>query len=40
MAAAIMKKQGFHNLRTVVDGWEAIRQEKIIKTALSKEKLN
>ena len=40
MAAAIMKKQGFHNLRTVVDGWEAIRQEKRIKTELSKEKLN
>jgi hydroxyacylglutathione hydrolase len=40
MAAAIMKKQGFHNLRTIVDGWEAIRQEKRIKTELSKEKLN
>lgn len=40
MAAAIMKKQGFHNLRTIVDGWNAIRQEKKIKTELSKEKLN
>ncbi len=40
MAAAIMKRQGFHNLRTIVDGWNAIRQEKKIKTELSKEKLN
>lgn len=29
IAASFMKRQGFHNLRNVLGGWEAIRQQRI-----------
>lgn len=29
IAASFMKRQGFHNLRNIMGGWEAIRQQRI-----------
>jgi rhodanese-related sulfurtransferase len=29
IAASLLKKEGFHNLRNVVGGWKAIQKEKI-----------
>lgn len=40
MAAALLKRQGFHNLRTTLGGWEAISKEKGIPTEKEKDMLN
>jgi rhodanese-related sulfurtransferase len=40
MAAALLKRQGFHNLRTIEGGWESVLREKRIETVKEKEMLN
>lgn len=36
IAASLMKRQGMHNLRNVLGGWERIKEEKIEKEAMGK----
>ncbi len=40
IAASLMKRQGIHNLRNVVGGWNAIREQKKIKTEKDTSVLN
>jgi rhodanese-related sulfurtransferase len=40
IAASLLKKQGFHNLRNVSGGWNAIRKEKNIRTEKEASALN
>lgn len=40
LAAALLKRQGFHNLRVVEGGWEAMRREKGIAREKDAGKLN
>lgn len=40
IAASIMKKQGYHNLRNVEGGWKAIQLEKRIATAVDAKAMN
>jgi len=40
IAASLLKRQGFHNLRNLIGGWDAIIQEKKIETEKEQEALN
>ncbi len=40
IAASLMKRQGIHNLRNVLGGWSAIKEQKKIKTEKDKSVLN
>jgi hydroxyacylglutathione hydrolase len=40
IAASLLKRQGIHNLRNVVGGWDAIKEEKKIATEKDKSVLN
>jgi rhodanese-related sulfurtransferase len=40
LAAALLKRQGFHNLRVVEGGWEAMLREKGIAKEKDSGKLN
>ena len=40
IAASLMKRQGIHNLRNVLGGWNAIKEQKKIKTEKDKSVLN
>jgi hydroxyacylglutathione hydrolase len=40
IAASLMKKEGFHNLRNVLGGWNKIKEEEKIKTEKEKAVLN
>ncbi|MDB5207136.1 MAG: fold metallo-hydrolase [Flavisolibacter sp.] len=40
IAASLLKRQGFHNLRNVSGGWSAIKEQKKIKTEKEKSVLN
>lgn len=40
IAASLMKRQGIHNLRNVVGGWDKIKEESKIKTEKEKSVLN
>ena len=40
IAASILKKQGYHNLRNVLGGWDAIKEQKNIKTEKEASVLN
>jgi hydroxyacylglutathione hydrolase len=40
IAASLLKRQGFHNLRNIVGGWEALIQEKRIDIEKEKSALN
>lgn len=40
IAASLLKRQGFHNLRYIGRGWDAIMQEKRIETEKEKSALN
>jgi rhodanese-related sulfurtransferase len=40
IAASLLKRQGIHNLRNIVGGWKAIKEEKRIATEKEKSVLN
>ncbi|HEU4903505.1 MAG TPA: rhodanese-like domain-containing protein [Flavisolibacter sp.] len=40
VATSLLKRQGIHNIRNVVGGWNKIREEKKIKTEMEKSVLN
>jgi glyoxylase-like metal-dependent hydrolase (beta-lactamase superfamily II)/rhodanese-related sulfurtransferase len=40
IAASLLKRQGIHNLRNILGGWEKIKEEKKIKTEKEKTVLN
>ncbi len=40
IAASLMKRQGIHNLRNIVGGWNKIKEEKKIETEKEKSVLN
>jgi rhodanese-related sulfurtransferase len=40
IACSMLKRQGIHNIRNITGGWDAIKQEKKIKTEKEKSVLN
>ncbi len=40
IAASLLKRQGFHNIRNIVGGWSKIKEEKSIETEKDKSVLN
>jgi hydroxyacylglutathione hydrolase len=40
IAASLMKRQGLHNVRNIVGGWKAIKEEEKIPVEKQKEVLN
>ncbi len=40
IAASLLKRQGLHNLRNVVGGWEKIKEQKTVETVKEKSVLN
>jgi rhodanese-related sulfurtransferase len=40
IAASLLKRQGFHNLRNVIGGWNKIKEQKKIQTEKEKSVLN
>jgi len=40
VAASLLKRQGFHNLRNLIGGWEAVIREKKIETEKEQKALN
>jgi hypothetical protein len=40
MAASLLKKHGFHNLRIVSGGWERIKEENGVRIEKVKKSLN